>query len=254
MTAPALQLEDITKTIGGLTILDGIPLKVEPGERRAIIGPNGAGKTTLLNVIAGFLPPTRGRVLIFGHDVTRLPAHRRVDVGLMKTNQQPAVLRELTALENVMLALLRGRHRFFGLAGSVDRDHEARRQAMSVLEEWDLLDVAHERVQHLSHGYQRRLELAARFAMRPRLLLLDEPAAGLAADEIPAFLERLQRLPRDMTVILVEHSMRVVFAFADRITVLHHGAVLTEGTPDEVRQDRYAQEAYLSGGTRRKDA
>jgi len=254
MTAPALQLEDVTKTIGGLTILDGVPLTVQPGERRAIIGPNGAGKTTLLNVIAGFLPPTRGRGLVFGRDVTRLPAHRRVDVGLLKTNQQPAVLRELTALENVLLALLRGRHRLFGLAGSVDRDHEARRQAMAVLEEWDLLDVANERVQHLSHGYQRRLELAARFAMRPRLLLLDEPAAGLAADEIPAFLERLQRLPRDMTVVLVEHSMRVVFAFADRITVLHHGAVLTEGTPDEVRQDRYAQEAYLSGGTRRNDA
>ncbi|MBX6343094.1 MAG: ABC transporter ATP-binding protein, partial [Thermomicrobiaceae bacterium] len=123
-----------------------------------------------------------------------------------------------------------------------------------VLEEWGLLEVADEPAQHLPHGYQRRLELAARFTLRPRLLLLDEPAAGLAAEEIPDFVGRLKALPRETTVVLVEHSMRVVFAFADRITVLHHGAVLAEGTPESVRANEWVQAAYLAGGMRRHDA
>lgn len=254
MAETALQLEHITKTIGGLTILDDVSLTVMPGERRAVIGPNGAGKTTLLNVIAGFLPPSRGRVLVFGRDVTRLPAHRRVDVGLLKTNQQPAVFRELTVRQNILLALLRGRHPLLGLTALVSLDREVQRQAEDVLEEWDLLAVAGDEVRHLPHGYQRRVELAARFAMQPRLLLLDEPAAGLAAEEIPGFIERLRRLPREVTVVLVEHSMRVVFAFADRVTVLHHGAVLADGTPEAVQQDERVQEAYLSGAMRRGHA
>ena len=226
----------------------------QPGERRAVIGPNGAGKTTLLNVIAGFLPATRGRVLVFGRDVTRLPAHRRVDVGLLKTNQQPAVFHELTTRQNVLLALLRGRHPLLGLGGLVERDREIQRQAERVLEEWGLLDVADVEVKHLPHGYQRRVELAARFALRPKLLLLDEPAAGLAVDEIPAFIERLKQLPRDMTIVLVEHSMRVVFSFADRITVLHHGAVLADGTPEEIQANEEVQAAYLAGAMRGRDA
>lgn len=254
MTTPALRLEHVSKVIGGLTILEDISLTVQPGERRAVIGPNGAGKTTLLNVIAGFLPATRGRVLVFGRDVTRLPAHRRVDVGLLKTNQQPAVFQELTTRQNVLLALLRGRHPLLGLAGLVERDREVQRRAEQVLEEWGLLDVADVEVKHLPHGYQRRVELAARFALRPKLLLLDEPAAGLAVDEIPSFIERLKQLPRDMTIVLVEHSMRVVFSFADRITVLHHGAVLAEGTPEEIQANEEVQAAYLAGAMRGRDA
>ncbi|MCX2726622.1 ABC transporter ATP-binding protein [Thermomicrobium sp. 4228-Ro] len=254
MTTPALRLEHVSKVIGGLTILEDISLTVQPGERRAVIGPNGAGKTTLLNVIAGFLPATRGRVLVFGRDVTRLPAHRRVDVGLLKTNQQPAVFQELTTRQNVLLALLRGRHPLLGLAGLVERDREVQRRAEQVLEEWGLLDVADVEVKHLPHGYQRRVELAARFALRPKLLLLDEPAAGLAVDEIPPFIERLKQLPRDMTIVLVEHSMRVVFSFADRITVLHHGAVLAEGTPEEIQANEEVQAAYLAGAMRGRDA
>lgn len=254
MAAPALQLGHITKTIGGLTILEDITLTVQPGERRAIIGPNGAGKTTLLNVIAGFLPPTRGRVLVFGHDVTRLPAHRRVDVGLLKTNQQPAVFQELTTRQNILIALLRRRYRLLGLSGLVARDRAVQRQAEQVLEEWGLLDVSDIEVRHLPHGYQRRVELAARFALRPRLLLLDEPAAGLAVDEIPGFIDRLKQLPRDMTVVLVEHSMRVVFSFADRITALHHGSVLADGTSDEIQQNEEVQAAYLAGAMRGRHA
>jgi len=254
MATPALQLEHVSKVIGGLTILEDISLTVQPGERRAVIGPNGAGKTTLLNVIAGFLPATRGRILVFGRDVTRLPAHRRVDVGLLKTNQQPAVFHELTTRQNVLLALLRGRHPLLGLAGLVERDREIQRQAERVLEEWGLLDVADVEVKHLPHGHQRRVELASRFALRPKLLLLDEPAAGLAVDEIPAFIERLKQLPRDMTIVLVEHSMRVVFSFADRITVLHHGAVLADGTPEEIQANEEVQAAYLAGAMRGRDA
>ncbi len=255
MTAvPALQLEHVSKIIGGLTILEDISLTVQPGERRAIIGPNGAGKTTLLNVIAGFLPATRGRVLVFGRDVTRLPAHRRVDVGLLKTNQQPAVFHELTTRQNILIALLRGRHRLLGLTGQVNSDRAVQREAERVLEEWGLLDVSDIEVRHLPHGYQRRVELAARFALRPRLLLLDEPAAGLAVDEIPTFIERLAQLPREMTVVLVEHSMRVVFSFADRITVLHHGSVLADGTPDEIQRNEDVQAAYLAGAMRGRNA
>ncbi len=254
MAVPALQLEHVSKVIGGLTILEDISLTVQPGERRAVIGPNGAGKTTLLNVIAGFLPATRGRVLVFGHDVTKLPAHRRVDVGLLKTNQQPAVFHELTTRQNILIALLRGRHPVLGLGGLVDRDRETQRRAEQVLDEWGLLDVADIEVRHLPHGYQRRVELAARFALRPKLLLLDEPAAGLAVDEIPEFIERLKQLPRDMTIVLVEHSMRVVFSFADRITVLHHGAVLADGTPQEIQANEEVQAAYLAGAMRGRDA
>ncbi|MCX7623671.1 MAG: ABC transporter ATP-binding protein [Thermomicrobium sp.] len=254
MTVPALQLEHVSKVIGGLTILEDISLTVQPGERRAVIGPNGAGKTTLLNVIAGFLPATQGRVVVFGRDVTKLPAHRRVDVGLLKTNQQPAVFHELTTRQNVLIALLRGRHPLLGLGGLVERDRETQRRAEQVLEEWGLLDVADVEVRHLPHGYQRRVELAARFALRPKLLLLDEPAAGLAVDEIPAFIERLKQLPRDMTIVLVEHSMRVVFSFADRITVLHHGAILADGTPEEIQNNEEVQAAYLAGAMRGRDA
>jgi len=246
----ALRVTEITKRIGGLQILDQVSMTVSAGERRALIGPNGAGKTTLLNIIAGFLRPSRGTIELFGIDVTKLPPHRRVQHGLLKTNQLPGVFPDLSVRSNLQLALLRERHASMGFHVLPRRDGYLRDRVEQVLEVWGLQDVADREVRHLPHGYQRMMELAMRMSRQPRVLLLDEPAAGLTEAEVAVLAERLSQLPRELTVVIVEHKMRLIFAFADRITVLHHGAVIAEGTPEEIRSDPQTRAAYLGGAVR----
>ena len=250
----ALRVEGICLDIAGARILDGVDLRVEVGERRAIIGPNGAGKTTLLSLIAGEREPTRGRVILFGEDVTGTPAHVRSRRGLVRTFQQAAVFPSLTVQENVLLACARLAGGLRGVLSLPERQPALRRQAEALLEAWGLEPWAACPARLLSYGMQRRLELAMAFAARPRVLLLDEPSAGLGAADMDELGRRLLDLPRDMTVVFVDHNMRTVFSVADRITVLHHGQRLAEGTPDEVRADPAVQAAYLGASGRRHAA
>lgn len=246
----ALRVEGVSKAIAGVRILDKVSLAVRQGERHAIIGPNGAGKTTLFRIVAGELTPTAGRIFFFGEEMTRLPAHRRARRGLIRTFQQTSAFFELTVLENVLLVLLQGRHRLLGMGNLVHRDRVTLERALAVLEEWGLEDCARQQVRHLPYGLQRRLELALAFAAQPRVLLMDEPTAGLAAADLEEIAERLGRIPRDVTVVFIDHNMKTVFSVADRITVLHHGQLLAQGTPDEIRDNPAIQAAYLGSVTK----
>lgn len=233
---------------GRLAALDGVDLELAVGERRGVIGPNGAGKTTLVNVITGTVRPQRGRVLLAGRDVTRLGPARRARSGVARTFQTPALAGSLSALENVVIgAWAAGRRR----AGW--RPGRRRELALRALRQLDLLGIAHlarTPAGQLAHGQRRLLEIAVALAARPRLLLLDEPAAGLAAADLPALVTALTRLPDQVSVLLVEHQLDVVAAVADAVTVLHHGRVVVTDHPKAVADHPAVAETYLGKGPR----
>lgn len=241
---PALVVSAVTKAFGALVAVRDVSLRIEPGERRAILGTNGAGKTSLFNVIAGDFPPTHGTLHLFGADITRLPAYRRTRLGISRTYQSSRVLSNLSVLDNLYLAV-RGVAPFrFSLrlprADDVDRllSHE-------VAEKVGLLDRTDLMASELSHGEQRELEIGMALAGKPRLLLLDEPAAGLSPLERPALASMLRTLPADVTVVLIEHDMDVALQVADRVTVMHEGAVVFEGSPQETAASELVQSIYL---------
>ena len=246
--APALAVSGLSRSFGGLAAVRNVAFDVQPGERRALIGPNGAGKTTLFNMIAGELPPTEGRVALFGRDVTRLAAHRRAALGLARTFQVNTLFPSLTVLENVLLAVhgveptrLHLHRPLAAYAHLCDR-------ARSVLDRVGLGGHEERTVRTLSHGEQRQLEVGMALASGPRLLLLDEPMAGLSLAESQRFTSLLQRLDPSMSLLMIEHDMDVVFGVAERITVLHHGQVVADGTRDEVRRSPLVAEIYLGTG------
>jgi ABC-type branched-subunit amino acid transport system ATPase component len=222
---------------------------VAPGARHALIGPNGAGKTTLINLLTGYLQPSAGAVLLKGEDVTRCPQHQRVKRGLARTFQINRLFADLTVLESVTLAVCEQR----GLAARfwrpVAAHGEALDDAAALLGRLRLLDVAHARTRDLAYGKQRLVEIALALAVRPSVLLLDEPAAGVPAAESRELLETIAQLPREVSIVLIEHDMDLVFRFADRITVLVAGAILTEGTPQAIAADPRVQEVYLGAAT-----
>jgi branched-chain amino acid transport system ATP-binding protein len=244
----ALTLTGVSRAFGGLRAVDGVSLEVRPGERRAIIGPNGAGKTTLFSLISGELPPSEGRITLFGRDVTRLPPHRRAALGLGRTYQITNLFPRLTVQENCLLAaqalspvklhLHRGLHRYPALF----------ERARRVLAAVGLTGRGEETVRNLSHGEQRQLEIALALAGSPRLLLLDEPTAGLSPGESQAMAALLKTLDPTITLLIIEHDMDVAFALTDRITVLHFGRVLADGSGDAVKADPLVQEIYLGAG------
>jgi branched-chain amino acid transport system ATP-binding protein len=247
----ALIVERLVKSFGGLTAVNGVDLAIEPGERRALIGPNGAGKTTLFNLISGTLPPSSGRLLLFGEDVTGLPPHARARLGLARTFQITTLFRNLTVLDNVLLAVqaldpvkrvFYRRHRAYTrLLG----------RARTLLEHWRLAAQADVPVHELSYGEQRQLEIIMAVANEPRLLLLDEPTAGLSPAETTVVTGIIKALGRDLAMLVIEHDMDVAFELADRITVLHQGAVLTEGDGASIRRNPQVNEIYLgSAGAR----
>ncbi len=242
---PCLALEDITKRFGGVTAAHAVNLRVAPGERRLIIGPNGAGKTTLFNLISGATPPTAGRIRLFGEDITGLAAHRRVARGLGRTFQIITLFANLTVLHNVLLALL-GRHpaRFMPLR-LLEAYPELTERAREGLGSVGLLPRRDHPARTLSNGEQRRLEILLSLVQRPRLLLLDEPMAGLSPGERQAVLALLERVGRDLPLVMIEHDMDVALELADRVTVLHHGEVIAEGRPAEIRASATVQEIYL---------
>jgi branched-chain amino acid transport system ATP-binding protein len=241
----ALTLSSVSRAFGGLRAVDGVSLEIRPGERRAIIGPNGAGKTTLFNLISGELSPSDGRIALFGQDVTRYPPHRRAALGLGRTYQITNLFPRLTVLENCLLAaqalspaklhLHRPRHRYPALF----------RRAREVLASVGLARKHGETVRNLSYGEQRQLEIALALAGTPKLLLLDEPTAGLSPGESHAMAALLRTLDPAMTVLIIEHDMDVAFALTDRITVLHFGRVVAEGVGESVKADPLVQEIYL---------
>ncbi len=222
-----------------------VNLSVRAGARHALIGPNGAGKTTLINLLTGFLEPSAGEVLLHGEEVTRLSQHRRVRRGLVRTFQINRLFADLTVLESVLLAV----NERLGLGARFWRPvagfGEALDEAVSVLERMRLLDVAQQKTRNVAYGKQRLLEIAMALASRPKVLLLDEPAAGVPTAESRELFETIASLPRDVTVVLIEHDMDLVFRFADRISVLVNGALLTEGEPEAIARDARVKEVYL---------
>jgi len=243
--AAALSLAGLSKEFGGLRAVDGVSLEVAPGERRAIIGPNGAGKTTLFSLISGETRPSRGRISLFGRDVTRFAPHRRAGLGLARTYQITNLFPRLTALENCLLAVQALTGAKFHLHRAMRRYPAFFERAQAVLAAVGLGEQADEVVRNLSHGEQRQLEIALALAGSPRLLLLDEPTAGLSPAESHAMTALLKTLDPAMTVLVIEHDMDVAFALTDRITVLHYGKVVADGLSGEVKANALVQEIYL---------
>jgi branched-chain amino acid transport system ATP-binding protein len=248
MSDVVLSCEGLVKKFGGITATDDVTLNLRRGARHALIGPNGAGKTTLINLLTGVLDPTAGRITLEGRDITRLAPHRRVGLGMVRTFQINQLFNSMTPLET--LALVVSQHS--GLGGSWWRSLGANvavaDRCAKLLDQFRLTEVASQRTEHLAYGKRRLLEIAIALACEPRVLLLDEPVAGVPAGEREELLQTVAALPADVSVLLIEHDMDLVFSFANRMTVLVNGAVLTEGDPDEIANDPRVKAVYLGHG------
>jgi branched-chain amino acid transport system ATP-binding protein len=222
-----------------------LSLEIQPGERRAIIGPNGAGKTTLFNLIGGQLSPSSGQIFLFGREVTKLPPFRRAALGLARTFQITTLFPNLTVLENMLLAVQALDSVKFVLYRRLTSYQHLLSTAQSLLEQWNLWEKRHALVRQLSYGEQRQLEILLAVAHLPRVLLLDEPTAGLSAAETRQVVAMIQQLDPSITVLLIEHDMDVAFQVARHITVLHQGRLLADGAPEAIRRDPTVAEIYL---------
>ncbi|CDX53780.1 ABC transporter ATP-binding protein [Mesorhizobium sp. LCM 4577] len=235
---PLLTTKGLSRNFGGLRAVDGVDFALMPGEIRAIIGPNGAGKTTFVSLLSGRIRPSSGMIVFDGADITAMPAYKRVRLGVAYTFQITSVFANLTAFDNVALPVQRtltdGRSK-----------GQVRSGVMAALERTGLADRAGTLAAHLSYGHQRLLEVAMGLALKPRLLILDEPTQGLADGEIDNFITLVREIAKDATVLLIEHNMPVVMQLANRITVFNSGKILAEGTPGEIRADAEVQDAYL---------
>ena len=240
-----LETKGLVRSFGRFIAIDRVDFRVQAGARHALIGPNGAGKTTLIDLLTGFLEPSAGDVLLDGGVVTRLRQHQRARRGLVRTFQINRLFPDLTVLESVLLAVNERRgvaNRFWRAAGSFDAAVD---EACATLDDLNLLEAANVRTRNLAYGKQRLVEVALALASRPRVLLLDEPAAGVPAAESREVLETISRLPRSVTIVLIEHDMDLVFRFADRISVLVNGALLAEGEPEAIARDPAVRQVYL---------
>jgi ABC-type branched-subunit amino acid transport system ATPase component len=245
-----LETRGLSKNFDALVVADNIDFRLERGERRALIGPNGAGKTTFINLLTGTLEPSNGSIFLGGRDITRLGQAQRVKQGLVRTFQINKLFMGLCLLENVCIAI----NERIGAAWSMLRPLGCCRatidEAMSLLEFLRLADDAKRLVNELPYGRQRLVEIAIALALKPQVLLLDEPIAGVPKLEAEVLLRNIDRLPTDIAVLMIEHDMDLVFRFAQRITVMVRGAVLTEGPPDKVRNDERVRDVYLGKGLR----
>jgi branched-chain amino acid transport system ATP-binding protein len=241
----ALQIDDAAAWFRGVRAVDGITTTVLAGEVRAIIGPNGAGKTTLFNLISGLVPKTRGHVTLHGIDVTRDLPHRLVQRGLGRAFQVPSIFPRLSVIDNVRVGSLLRHGRMPSWLRQHRDDSVTEREARDILDRLGLLGSAGALAGTLSHGDAKRLDLAIALATRPRVLLLDEPTAGMSEQETQWTVDLLREMSREFTLVFTEHDMRVVFTIARRITVLHQGRVIADGTPDDVSRDPDVKSAYL---------
>ena len=243
----ALELEAVSRHFGALVALADINMTVAAGERRAVLGSNGAGKTTLFNAITGDFPPTTGRVRLFGEDVTDLPVHERIRRGLRRTYQISLLFNGLSVIDNIYLACRGVSRRRFSLRRPA-RDDSAMDAAETLLGAVHLEEARDMLVEALSYGQQRQLEIALALAGAPRLILFDEPAAGLSPTERSELIEILQSLPEHMGYIIIEHDMDVALRVSESVTMMHNGRVFREGTPQEIENDPEVQELYLGQG------
>jgi branched-chain amino acid transport system ATP-binding protein len=245
MAESLLRLQGLSKSFGSLVVTDDVTLDIHAGEMHALIGPNGAGKTTLINQISGLIAPDAGAVMFGGGDVTALPPQARALRGMSRTFQISSILPGFAVLDNVALAVQAQAGSSFRFFGNAAAEPALNIPAMTALEQAGIAHRAGVRAGELSHGERRALELAIALAMRPRLLLLDEPMAGIGREETERLVDLLLRLKGQLTMILVEHDMAAVFALADRISVLIRGRLLTTGSPADVRADPQVVTAYL---------
>jgi branched-chain amino acid transport system ATP-binding protein len=241
----ALDVQALSKNFGGLWAIRDISLEIEEGERRAIIGPNGAGKTTLFHLISGFLFPSSGHLSLFGREVTNLQAYQRAALGMARTFQVTNLFQKLTLFENILLgvqAIKRARFCFYRRVVSF---REIIYETERLLKEWNLWEKKDVLLKNLSYGEQRQIEVIMALATKPRLLLLDEPTAGLSPAETALVTSIIKGLPREITTILIEHDMDVAFEIAEKITVLHFGSILAEGSLEQIKGNPKVTEIYL---------
>ena len=242
---PVLELKDLSKSFDGLHAVQGVNLTVLSGDRKAIIGPNGAGKTTLFNLITGIYPVTSGKVILFGQDVTQWQSHQRTALGMARTFQITSLFPGLTVLDNVLLSITGLRLSKFVMWRFMASYKDVYAKAHKLLEQVGFLDRKNTEVRNLSHGEQRQLEIVLGLASDPKILLLDEPAAGLSTGESTEMAHFLMKLDPKLAILLIEHDMDVVFDVADEISVLHFGEVLEIGTPEQIKKSPRVQEIYL---------
>ena len=240
-----LELKGLSKSFGGLHAVREVTLKIMPGDRMAIIGPNGAGKTTLFNLITGIFPATSGQVLLFGQDVTSWPSHQRTALGMARTFQVTHLFPKLTVLDNVLLAIKGLRKSKFVMWRFLSSYRDVYEKAHGLLGQADFLDRKDTEVRYLSHGEQRQLEIVLGLASDPKVLLLDEPTAGLSSGESTEMAKFIMGLDPNLAILLIEHDMDVVFDVADQISVLHFGELLETGTPEQIHGSKKVQEIYL---------
>ena len=245
MDTLCLVLQGLTMEFGGLKAVDNVDLEIPAGERHAVIGPNGAGKTTLFNLICGDLTPSKGKIIHFGKYVTRFPTHKRIRLGMSRTFQINNLFPKLTVRQNILLAaqgLDRAKYVMYRPISSFYHLHDKTR---SILEEFGLWDKREVRVENLSYGEQRQIEICLALIENPRLLLLDEPTAGLSRAETMAFTASLKKLDSDMTILLIEHDMDVAFELAENITVFQMGKRVASGSKEDIKANKTVQEIYL---------
>lgn len=248
-TPAALETRDLCKSFGALTVASNIDFRLEPGARHALIGPNGAGKSSFVNLVTGVLRPSQGRILVNGADITQLSQAQRVKRGIVRTFQITTLFRGLCVLENVSLAVterLGGGGAMFRPAGHNRRIID---EAYSLLQQLGIQDEALRPVKELPYGRQRMVEIAVALGLAPKVLLLDEPAAGVPSTDTGIIIDTIERLPPDIALLIIEHDLDLVFRVAQRITVLVAGRILVEGTPQEIAADAQVRQVYLGEGT-----
>ena len=245
---PILELKNLAKNFGGLKATRNVSFEIKAGDRKAIIGPNGAGKTTLFNLITGIYPVSSGQVFMFGQDVTKWRSHQRTALGMARTFQVTSLFPRLTVIDNVLLAIKGLQPSKFVMWRFMSSYKGAYDKAHQLLEQANFMDRRDVEVRNLSHGEQRQLEIVLGLASDPKLLLLDEPAAGLSSGESTEMARFLMKLDPKLAILLIEHDMDVVFDVADEISVLHFGEILETGTPEEIKRSSRVQEIYLGTG------
>jgi len=246
--AAVLETRKLCKSFGALTVAQNIDFRLQPGDRHALIGPNGAGKTTFVNMLMGVLAPTSGEILLGGEDVTRAPQARRVKGGLGRTFQINTLFRDLPVLDNVALGIAERSGVTTGFWRPASAHREVIDECDALLATLGLADDRAARVADLPYGKQRLVEIAIALGLKPKVLLLDEPAAGVPSEESSRILKNLENLPAEIAILIIEHDMDIVFRFARRITVLVQGEVLVEGTPEEIARDKRVHDVYLGEG------